>query len=59
MNPLADAVWQGRAARLHAFWARHLFERDADITPMMLCGSLLPGAWQRGYPKLLRLAAEA
>ncbi len=38
-----------RVPMLHSFWERDLFSRDSNITPVMYCSSLIPGAWRRGY----------
>lgn len=41
--------WKPRVALLHEFWEKHLFDRDADITPVMFCSSLLPGVLRKDY----------
>ena len=59
VNPLAGPQWGGRVARLHQAWAAHLFDRDADITPVMACASLVPGVWSREYTgRLQRLPQQ-
>ena len=57
VNPLAGPQWGGRVARLHQAWAAHLFDRDADITPVMAATSLLPGALSWSYDALPPMAA--
>ncbi|KAL4457319.1 hypothetical protein ABPG75_012184 [Micractinium tetrahymenae] len=60
VNPQAGPPWQQRATQLHQYWGQHLFTRDADITPVMFCTSLIPGAWDRRYADKLRgLAARS
>lgn len=54
VNPAAGGQWALRVDALHQFWAQHLFTRDADITPVMLTASLVPGAWARDYTPRLR-----
>ncbi|EFN55625.1 hypothetical protein CHLNCDRAFT_133789 [Chlorella variabilis] len=54
VNELAGAEWRQRSGQLHQFWAQRLFTRDADITPVMFCSSLVPGAWSRQYGDKLR-----
>eukprot|EP00887_Chlorella_sp_A99_P007949 scaffold12.g7949.t1 len=62
VSPAAVALadWAPRVAALHVAWAPRLLERDADISPVMFCSSLVPGTWERGYEKRLReLARQA
>lgn len=54
VNSEAGAAWQPRVDQLHDLWAQQLFTRDADITPVMFCASLVPGAWSRTYGDKLR-----
>ena len=50
VNPLADAsLWTPRVKEINARWSDDIFERDADITPVMYCTSLNPGSFKRGY----------
>ena len=59
VNRLAGEAWAKRVQQLHEFWAPHVLERDADITPVMLASSLLPGAWARDYGGWRRLHGGA
>lgn len=38
-------AWQSVAQELLALWRPHLYERDADISPLMFASALLPGVW--------------
>eukprot|EP00899_Mesostigma_viride_P005438 jgi/Mesvir1/14896/Mv05499-RA.1 len=40
-----DPKWATRVDQLHDFWRPHLYERDADISPLMFAASVLPGVW--------------
>ncbi|PSC74574.1 hypothetical protein C2E20_2186 [Micractinium conductrix] len=57
VNPAAGQRWRPRVDQLHSFWSQNLFSRDADITPVMYCASLLPGAWHRDYAGRLQALA--
>eukprot|EP01083_Nonionella_stella_P085597 237391_1 len=48
-NPSAKAKWNERIYELHNFWEQNLYTRDSDITPVMFCTSLCPGAFTNGY----------
>eukprot|EP01134_Creolimax_fragrantissima_P002111 CFRG2111T1 len=46
VNPSASNQWpQQRVPVLHAFWAPYVFDRDTDISPVMMAASLVPGVW--------------
>jgi hypothetical protein len=49
VNKVGTEAWHKRAANLNEFWNEHIFERDRDITPIMYCTSLIPGAFEAGY----------
>lgn len=43
---LADRErWDARANNLVHFWGDKVFDRDADISPLMYASALLPGVW--------------
>ncbi|KAH7365559.1 hypothetical protein KP509_18G034900 [Ceratopteris richardii] len=50
VNSLANLhAWMPRVKEIHAFWSDKLYKRDRDITPVMYCTSLIPGAFKKGY----------
>jgi len=53
VNPLVERQkkeWiDRRVPMLHSFWEKELFKRDSNITPVMYCTSLIPGAFKRDY----------
>eukprot|EP01027_Heterolobosea_sp_BB2_P015972 GEZU01022806.1.p2 GENE.GEZU01022806.1~~GEZU01022806.1.p2 ORF type:complete len:195 (+),score=45.82 GEZU01022806.1:840-1424(+) len=53
VNPIVRELspeWPKRAEALNDFWEKEgLYTRDKDITPVMFCTSLIPGAFQRDY----------
>jgi hypothetical protein len=54
-------VWEKRVDDVHKMWMARgqVFKRDADITPVMLCSSLVPGVWKKGaYGDGSRAAVE-
>ena len=38
----APQEWADRVRALHGFWATKVFDRDADISPVMMAASLVP-----------------
>jgi hypothetical protein len=52
VNPKAGPQWKDRVKELHNFWAKNLYTRDKDITPVMFCTSLIPGTFSRHYSKM-------
>jgi hypothetical protein len=42
-------LWEKRVDDVHKMWMARgrVFKRDADITPVMLCSSLVPGVWNK------------
>jgi hypothetical protein len=57
LNAAAQPEWGQRAEQLHRFWATRVRARDADITPVMMASSLVPGVWGREYEARLRQEA--
>jgi hypothetical protein len=49
VNPVAGKEWHERANALNQFWEPYIYQRDKDITPVMYCTSLIPGAFKKGY----------
>jgi len=49
VHPHASRAWKSRVETIHAFWSENIFIRDSDITPVMYCTSLIPGAFTSGY----------
>lgn len=48
VHPLAQTdEWQRRVDGLLAEWEKEVYKRDEDISPVMYCAALLPGAWKR------------
>ncbi|GAB9467018.1 hypothetical protein Gpo141_00004378 [Globisporangium polare] len=37
--------WDARVEKLLGFWSDKVFNRDADISPLMYASALLPGVW--------------
>jgi hypothetical protein len=50
----AHPKWKQRVDNLHNFWSNHIFDRDADISPIMYATSILPIAFMsnRSYPEI-------
>lgn len=48
-NLMNNGGWKSRVEELHEFWLPRLYERDADITPVMFCTSLMPGLIDPSY----------
>jgi hypothetical protein len=55
VNPAAQPEWGPRVQELHRFWAPRVMARDADISPVMMASSLVPGVWGREYEGKLRV----
>ena len=51
-TPTAPKEWRARVRQLLAGWRGAVFDRDADITPVMYAASLLPGTFSRQYDAL-------
>ncbi|OQV17347.1 hypothetical protein BV898_08596 [Hypsibius exemplaris] len=49
MHPDLWKTWEGRVEKLHELWLEHLQARDNDITPVMYCTSLIPGAVRKSF----------
>jgi len=54
MGTTPNSPWPDRVTDLHSFWRERLYTRDHDITPVMFCTSLNPGAFWTQYPLLQR-----
>lgn len=52
LNPVTQTIqpeWNKRVEILNNFWEKDLYSRDSNITPIMYCTSLIPGAFKKGY----------
>jgi len=58
VNPKAGTQWRDRVEEIHKFWGARLYTRDRDITPVMFCTSLIPGAFDRNYSKMKQPKTE-